>query len=127
MTFPIERLRNHLDAGSLLTGYVVKYDRWSDADLASEDKFVVFRLAGTGGDSAFDIQQPDIRVILVGLPQDALALRTTAWDCIKYLRDNYADAEAWLYDVIGFPQGPMEMEDGRQVWELTVRVGVEDY
>ena len=122
MTYPVERLRNHLDAASLLTGYTVKYDRWSDSDLASKDSFVVFRLAGTGGDSAFDIQQPDIRVIIVAVPEVAQTARNTAWKIIEYLRKSYSDSNAWLYEPIGFPQGPSEMSDGRVVWEVTVRV-----
>lgn len=123
----LTRVKEHLDAGNLLTGYAVKYFRYSDADTNERGEFVLLRPAGTSGESDFIVQTPDVQIVLVAQPEGILTGDAKMLEILRYLRNNFDSASVLGFEPIGPVIGPRYLENGRPVFELNVRCTVLDH
>lgn len=121
----LSRVRNHIN--HLLTGYTVKYYRWSDDDLATEaGKVIMFRMNGTGvGNHQRQLQ--DVRISVMSSPDDAASADDDMLAILRYLRANYEATDVFNIDPFGNYAGPIWLSNGRALFEMTVRCGVEDH
>ena len=122
----LNRVKDHIAA--LLTGYTIRFYRWTDADLQGGGDVVLFRMAGTGGASDYQIQYPDVSVQMICAPDRVRDGDAVMLSVLRFLR---SDAGFTSGDVEGFEPlsmtGPAYLENGRARFELVVRCLVEDH
>lgn len=122
----LNRVKDHIAA--LLTGYTIRFYRWTDADLQGGGDVVLFRMAGTAGVSDHQIQYPDVSVQMICAPDRVRAGDAVMLSVLRFLR---SDAGFTSDDVENFEPlrltGPAYLENGRARFELVVRCLVEDH
>jgi len=124
----LNRVKNHIiDDGNLLSGYTVKYYRWSDADLNGDGNVALFRMSGTNGPSAHVIQWPDVSLFLLANPASVQQADADMLDVLQYLRAEYADTDVFNMVPVGTYTGPMYLDNGRAMFEMVIRCGVQDH
>lgn len=121
----LERVASHL--ATELAGYDVKYYRWSDADLRGDAAVALLGYAGTDGEVIQAVQSVDVRLSLLVSPASVKTGETDILAIQQALRTDYDGAGYWNITPIGSYSGPIMLQNGRAVWELVMRVGVEDY
>lgn len=127
----LQRFREHLDAGNLLTGYTVKYYRWSDQDLQGAGQVARFRMPGTEGNGAHVIQRPDMELTLMCNPDQVNATDKRMLQILQYLRANFSSDTASgvivnLWPFNGY-SGPVFLENNRAQFSMVVRAVTEDH
>ena len=124
----LQRFQQHLAAGNLLTGYDVKWYRWSDQDLNGRGQLILFRMPGTSGTGAHVIQRPDVELTILCDPEQIVAGDNRMLAILRYLRDNFSDGgqlvNMWP---VGPYAGPIYLENNRAMFRLVVRVVTVDY
>lgn len=119
-------VRNHI--GHLLTGYQIRFYRWTDEDLKGAGRVVLFRMAGSAGPSDHQIQYPDVSVQMLCAPDQVMAGNAVMLSVLRFLR---SDAGFTSENIEGFEPlsmtGPSYLENGRARFELAVRCLVEDH
>lgn len=122
------RLKNHIvDQGGLLTSYAKKYYRWSDADLKGSGGVALFRLTGTAGVVDSQAQDIDVSLFLLAGPSLVTQADSDMLGVLRYLRANYSSSGVFNYTPLQSYTGPVYMENGRAMFEMVVRCGVEDH
>ena len=122
----LERVKTHIDAASLNAGYAVRYFRWTDAYVAGSTPFILYRQSGSGASDIL-LQDTRVSIILVGTPTTVVATDTRAQEILRYVRGSTVSTEgAVRFDPVGTVMGPMYLENGRPMFEVTVRVLTED-
>lgn len=122
----LNHVKDHID--HLLTGYAIRFYRWTDQDLQGTGQVVLFRMAGTSGPSDHQIQYPDVSVQMICNPDQVRAGDAVMLSVLRFLR---SDAGFTSDDVENFEpldmRGPSYLENGRARFELVVRCLVEDH
>lgn len=122
----LQRVSGAVTAASLNAGYTIKYFRWTDADVAGTTPFMLFRRPGTAGDSNVLLQKQDAMIQLVGLPTTVVDGDARMQSILRLFRQPTSQAGVVRFMPMGAVVGPLFLENGRPVWELTVRVLTED-
>jgi len=124
----LNRVKNHIiDDGGLLSGYAVKYYRWSDDDLNGKGSVALFKMSGTNGGADSVVQWPDVSLYLLADPDAVVAADNAMLAVLRYLRGDYADTGVFNMVPIGTYAGPMYLDNGRAMFEMVVRCGVVDH
>ena len=127
----LQRLSQHLDDGGLLTGYEVKYYRWSDQDLNGDGQVILFRMPGTEGDGAHVIQRPDMEIRILCDPDQVQAGDARMLQILQYVRANFEVDNTFGRFInlwpIGVYTGPTYLENNRALFRLVVRGVTEDH
>ena len=121
----LQRVQKHLDDAGLLTGYETKYFRWTDADVANAEPFVLFRQSGETGSDEF-VQGILVQITLVTVPTGVVSADALMTEIARLFRVDGSEAGAFRFDVQGGVVGPMYLDNGRPVFTLDVRVMTED-
>jgi hypothetical protein len=124
----LNRVKAHIiDDGGLLGAYTVKFYRWSDADLNGDGSIALFRMSGTNGPSSHVIQWPDVSLYLLANPDAVLQADTDMLGVLQYLRADYTTTDAFNLHPVGTYTGPTYLDNGRAMFEMVIRTGVEDH
>lgn len=122
----LEKVRDHINAAGLLTGYTAKFFRWTDADVNGTTPFILFRRPGSGGDSSILLQKTDVLIQMVGTPTTVVSGDARMQSILRLFRGSTSQTGVVRFDPVGPVTGPLYLENGRPVWELTVRCVTED-
>ena len=124
----LQRVKAHIvDDGSLLSGYAVRYYRWTDTDLSGGGEVALFRITGTEGQVNRHVQYPDVSLFLMASPANVGAADDAMLGVIQYLRANHETAGAFNMFPVGTFTGPSYLENGRAIFELVIRTGTTDH
>ena len=137
----LQRISGHLAAGplnadnpeegNLLTGYAVRYYRWSDEDLNKSGQVILFRMKGTSGPGAHVIQRPDVSIQMLCDPQEVKAGDDRMLQILQYLRDNFTvtgeNGDVFNLWPTSPYAGPFYLQNNRANFELIVRCMVTDH
>lgn len=124
----LARIKNHIiDDGGLLAAYTVKYYRWSDDDLNGDGNVVLFRMSGTSGPSAHVIQWPDVSLYILARPDSVVQADNDMLAVLQYLRADYEGTGVFNMHPVGTYTSPMYLDNGRAMFEMVIRAGVEDH
>jgi hypothetical protein len=124
----LERVKQHIiDDGGLLGAYAVKKYKWSDADLAGSASIALFRMSGTGGRSDHQQQQPDVSLFLLASPALKVQADNDMLAVLRYLRADFSSANVFAFYPLQSYKGPSDLENGRVIFEMVIRCGVEDH
>lgn len=122
----LQRVSAHIE--HLIFGYSIRYYRWSDEDLNGTGQIALFRMAGTGGPSDYQIQYPDVSIQLLCNANAVAHGNDVMLSVLRFLR---SDAGFTSETVEGFEpfaiSGPAYLQNGRARFELVVRCLVEDH
>lgn len=121
----LNRVKDYVDSANLLAGYEVKFFQWTDADVAGNTPFVLFRQSGTGNSDML-VQQINVSIILVATPTTALSADERAQAIARLFRVAGSHDGLVRFDTQGGKMGPSYLENGRPVFEIVVRVYAED-
>lgn len=121
----LESVRDHISDAGLLAGYDVRFFRWTDKDAEGNSPLIMFRIGGSG-DSNVVVQQTDVAVVLLDNPREVLAGDERMTDILRLFRTNATRAGIIRFLPLGTKLGPFYLDNGRPVWELTIRVFTED-
>lgn len=122
----LNRVKDHIAA--LLTGYTIRFYRWTDADLQGGGDVVLFRMAGTAGASDYQIQYPDVSVQMICAPDRVRNGDAVMLSVLRFLRSDagFTSADVENFEPLSMT-GPAYLENGRARFELVVRCLVEDH
>lgn len=124
----LQRIKTHIvDDGGLLSGFTVKYYRWSDDDLNGTGSVALFKTSGTYGPSGHVDQWPDVSLYLLADPDKTKAADDAMLAVVRYLRNNYTTDDVFNIHPVGGYTGPMYLANGRAMFELVMRCGVTDH
>lgn len=127
----LQRLQTHLDGAGLLSGYQVRFYRWSDQDLNGSGQVILFRMPGTEGDGAHVIQRPDMEISILCDPDQVKAGDERMLQILQYIRANFDVDNAFgrMFSLwpIGVYTGPTYLENNRALFRLVVRAVTEDH
>lgn len=121
----LESVRDHIQDAGLLTGYDVRFFRWTDQDAEGNSPLIMFRIGGSG-DSNVVVQQTDVAVVLLENPTSVVTGDARMADILRLFRTTPTRAGIIRFLPLGTKLGPFYLENGRPVWELTIRVFTED-
>lgn len=123
----LNRVKGHILP--LLTGYQVRFYRWTDEDLQGTGQVVLFRMAGTSGQSDHQIQYPDVSVQMVCNPDQVRAGDAVMLSVLRFLRSEagFTSDDVENFEPLGPIRGPSYLENGRARFELVIRCLVEDH
>ena len=122
----LQRVSGHVSA--LITGYSVRYYRWTDADLNGQGGVVLFRMSGTGGAADYHVQYPDVSIQIICDPDKVRDADATMLAIVRYLRSEAGFTSATVENFEPLSQtGPAYLQNGRARFELVVRCMVEDH
>lgn len=112
----------------LLTGYAIKYYRWSDEDLNGSGQVVLFRSDGIRGGSDYQLQYVDVSMQMVCNPSAVQAGDAVMLSVLRYLRsdDGFKGGTVGNFEPIAMT-GPAYLQNGRARFEIVIRCMVEDY
>lgn len=113
-------------APTLLTGYVVRFFRWTDEDIAQSTPFIMLRQPGTGGQGSALLQSVDVQVMLCDTPANVVSADARAAAIMRRFRSSTTQTGVVRFDPIGEVQGPLYLENGRPFWLINVRCYTED-
>lgn len=124
----LQRVKDHIvDDGGLLSGFAIKYYRWSDADLNGSGSVALFRMTGTSGSVQTPAQHLDVSLFLLADPDAVVAADAAMLAVLQYLRADFSDTGVFNMFPIGSYTGPTYLENGRAMFEMVIRCGVEDH
>ena len=124
----LQRAKAHIiDDGGLLSGYALRYYRWSDSDLAGAGSVALFRMTGTTGSVQTPAQFLDVSLFLLADPQGVKTADDDMLGVLQYLRANYEDTGVFNFFPLAGYTGPVFLENGRGMFEMVIRCGVEDH
>ena len=127
----LQRLSQHLDDADLLSGYEVRYYRWSDQDLNGSGQIILFRMPGTSGDGAHVIQRPDIEITILCDPDKVTEGDERMLAILQYLRENFNVDNQFgrMFSLwpVGPYSGPTYLQNNRALFALVVRAVTEDH
>lgn len=122
----LQRVSGHVSA--LITGYSVRYYRWTDADLNGKGSVVLFRMSGTSGAADHLVQYPDVSIQIICDPEKVRDADATMLAIVRYLRSEAGFTSATVENFEPLSQtGPAYLQNGRARFELVVRCMVEDH
>ena len=124
----LQRVKTHIvNDGGLLSDYTVRYGKWSDQDFKGNGKVVLFSMQGTSGETNSVVQYPDVMLTLLSAVRSSRATSQDMLAVVRYLRVNFSVSDVFNM----FPQesvsGPITLTNGRSMFELIIRCGVEDH
>jgi hypothetical protein len=119
MSDPLIQLSAHL--ADLTDGYLVRFHRWSDAEMNGDGQLVLFRLAGTGS-SDFLISSRDVLIRMLCSPSQVEAGRAVIQRMQRRLYTVFEGEGAFLFYPMGEVLGPMYLQNNRAIFDLNVRV-----
>jgi hypothetical protein len=124
MSVLLEAVRDHLTAApSVLTGYVIRFFRWTDADLNGTQKVVLFRRGGTGeGDYTLDVS--DVLIRLIVPPEQAKAGEAKAREIEQRFYAAPEGGSIVHVQPLGAIIGPVYLQNDRAMFDLNVRVSM---
>ena len=120
----LQKVKAHIEVAGLLTGFSPKYFRWTDADVKGTTPFMLFRRIG--GNSNMLLQGIDVLIQQVGIPTGVVDGDSNMGHIIKLFRGSSVQPGIIRFDPMGEVMGPLYLENGRPVWELTIRCYAED-
>lgn len=124
----LQRVHDHLNAGGLVSPYAVRYFRFTDLDITENTPFMLFRMAGSQGAlTDFNVQYPDVQLVIVDNPAGVVAADTRARDIMQYVRSDFDDTDIIYIDPLSAVAGPFYFENGRPWFQLDFRVTVDDH
>jgi len=83
----LQRVKAHIvDDGALLSGYAIRYFRWTDTDLSGAGEIALFRTSGTAGQVNRQVQFVDVSLLLMASPANVGAADDAMLGVIQYLR-----------------------------------------
>lgn len=124
----LQRLKTHIiDDGGLLSGYDVRYYKWSDIDLNGSGSVAMFRMAGTSGRVVSHTQFHDVSVELLANPTSVKQADNDMLGVLRYLRSDYFATGVFNAVPMGAYNGPIYLSNGRAMFEMVVRCGTEDH
>ena len=122
----LQRVSGHIAA--LISGYSIRYYRWTDADLNGQGGVVLFRMSGTGGAADYHVQYPDVSIQIICDPDKVRDADATMLAIVRYLRSEAGFTSATVENFEPLSQtGPAYLQNGRARFELVVRCMVEDH
>lgn len=122
------RVKNHIvDDGGLLASYAVRYYRWSDKDLNGAGGVALFRMTGTSGEVNHEAQQLDVSLFLLAAPALVTQADADMLAVLQYLRADFSDTGVFAFHPLQGYTGPVYLENGRAMFEMVIRCGVEDH
>lgn len=121
----LTRVKNLLDGEGLLSGYSVRYFRWTDADADGSEPLILFRQSGSGPSDIIS-QETRVNITLVATPTTVFAADTRAQAILRLLRDTDTVTGVTRFDPEGTVRGPMYLENGRPVFDIVARCYTED-
>jgi hypothetical protein len=113
------------DAG-LITGFTAKFYRWLDADVKGTADFIVFRMSGTSGPRDQFLQQPDIRILVVGKAKKIDETNAVADAIYAFFAGTETAIGVTKLEPLATVTGPYFMDNERCVFEINVRCFVAD-
>ncbi len=113
------------DAG-IIAGYTAKFYRWTDADVKGAADFIVFRMSGTSGQRDQFMQQPDVRILVVGAATKIKETNEAADAIYAFFAGTDTALGVTKLEPIATVAGPYFMDNGRCVFEVNVRCFVPD-
>ena len=124
----LQRVKNHIvDDGGLLSGFAVRYYRWSDVDLNGSGSVALFRMTGTSGRVNTAAQFHDVSLFLLAAPTAVKVADDAMLGVLQYLRGDFSDTSVFnMFPVAGYT-GPTYLENDRAMFEMVIRCGVEDH
>ena len=122
----LQRVSGHVSA--LITGYSVRYYRWTDADLNGKGGVVLFRMSGTGGAADYHVQYPDVSIQIICDPDKVRDADATMLSIVRFLRsvEGFTSTAVENFEPLS-QTGPAYLQNGRARFELVVRCMVEDH
>lgn len=122
----LQRVSGHVSA--LITGYSVRYYRWTDADLNGQGGVVLFRMSGTGGAADYHVQYPDVSIQIICDPDKVRDADATMLSIVRFLRsvEGFTSTAVENFEPLS-QTGPAYLQNGRARFELVVRCMVEDH
>jgi len=121
----LTRVHDHIDDAGLITGYAVRYFRWTDADLAGNTPIIMFRQSGSGASDEL-LQNTRVSIVLLANPTGVVAADTRAQAIQRLLRGDTVPTGIVRFDPVGAVRGPLMLENGRQAFEVIVACYTED-
>lgn len=121
----LDKVSAHIAAQGYETGLTVKYHRYSDKDLDGKTNFICYRRAGDGGSNVL-LQATDVNIVLVTSPNSVQTGDDLMTNILKLFRNSTVQAGIVRFDPVGNVRGPRRLENGRPLWELTVRCYTEN-
>lgn len=115
----MQSVYDHL-GDTLLAGLQRKYFRWTDADEQGTANFVVLRNNGAGIRDA-SVQRPDLKMMLVFKPTDAVIGNQKSEAIFQKLADGTKPNTMLKIEPMGAVTGPYYLENGRCVYEINMR------
>jgi hypothetical protein len=119
MSDPLAQLSAHV--ADLITGYAVRFHRWTDADQNGAGKLVLFRLSSTG-DSDFLVSRRDVLIRMLCNPAQVEAGRVVMQRIQARIFTEYKGQGAFHFQPMGEVLGPMYLQNDRAMFDLNVRV-----
>ena len=124
----LQRTKTHIvDDGGLLADYSVRYYRWSDAELNGAGSIALFRMTGTGGAVNHEAQQQDVSLFLLTNPASVRQADADMLAVLQYLRADFSATGVFAFHPVQGYTGPVYLENGRAIFEMVIRCGVEDH
>ena len=121
----LDRVSALITAAGLMAGYTEKYFKWTDSDINGKNPFIVLRQSGSGISNIL-LQQTDVLIQLSQVPTAIEAGDLRMKDILLLFRGQTVSTDIVRFDPIGTVLGPFYLENGRPIWELTVRCFTED-
>lgn len=123
----LRRVSGHLQPTGLLSGYSVKYHRWSDEDVAGGGEVIVFRMGPSVGSTSHVIQSNNVEINMLCSPGMSDEGNARMLQITQYLRDNYEDNGVFNIVPVGSFVGPTFLQNKRVTYELLVTCMTEDH
>lgn len=142
----LRNVSRHLSDGGVLDGYSIRYYKWTDEDLNGAGNVALFKMNGTFGQSDSVAQMPDVRLSIITNPDGVRDGDAAMLSILRYVRANYTiageweDADLWddlaswqdvavfnIHPPLGGFTGPTYLSNGRAMFDLVLRCGVEDH
>ncbi len=124
----LQRVKGHIiDTGGLLSAYSVRYYRWTDADINGSGSIALFRISGTGGEAIAEYQMHDVSLFLLSSPASVTQADSDMLGVLRYLRQNFYSVNVRAYYPVQSYTGPTYLQNGRAMFEMVIRCGVEDH
>lgn len=122
----LKRVRAFLELSpNLITGYKVKYFKWTDKDGKGKQPLCVLRTSGSGA-STSNMQMVDTSVQLIGLPTTIKSTDDKMEAILARVRAQKSVTGVVKFEALGTVMGPRFLENGRPVFDLNIRAYCED-
>lgn len=123
----LDRIKAHLDEAGLLAGYTVRHYRWSDLDLNGQGDVILFRMAGSEGASDRVAQEPDVTIQVLCSPSRFRQGDERMRRIVQRFRTVPIGQGVVHMEPVSAISGPITMDNGRQLFDFTLRATVEDH